>query len=239
MIDFHSHILPGMDDGSKSVEESLTLLREEKKQGVTDVVLTPHFYPENEKIESFTVRRKESAKRLSDTIRELNVSEFPRLYLGAEVAYYYGISRSSDLYDLCIGGTKCIMIEMPFAKWSESMIKEITLLDESCGVQTIIAHVERYRGIASKKLLNTLIDSGAMLQVNSEYFVDKHTRKKALKMFGREQIAVLGTDSHNMNKRPPTLGTTFGVISEKFGREVLECFNEIGEQLLHDAEVLV
>lgn len=62
MIDFHSHILPGVDDGSKNVEMSLEMLRASAAQGVTDICLTPHFYAERNTPEKFLEKRRRAAE---------------------------------------------------------------------------------------------------------------------------------------------------------------------------------
>ena len=89
MTDLHTHILPGMDDGAPDVETSLAMLREEARQGVDTVVLTPHFYRDRERPEHFLARRARAADRLNSAIQALPGEErraMPRLILGAEVA---------------------------------------------------------------------------------------------------------------------------------------------------------
>ena len=87
MIDFHCHILPKMDDGSDSINTSLAMLREEHTQGVNRVVLTPHFYCEEESIEAFLQRRKKAFSALQTAISDQpHTDDIPELCLGAEVA---------------------------------------------------------------------------------------------------------------------------------------------------------
>ena len=87
MIDFHCHILPKMDDGSDSINTSLAMLREEHTQGVNRVVLTPHFYCEEESIEAFLQRRKKAFSALQTAISDHpHADDIPELCLGAEVA---------------------------------------------------------------------------------------------------------------------------------------------------------
>ena len=74
-VDFHSHILPGMDDGAKTPEESLQMLRMERDQGVDTVVLTPHFYRDRERPEQFLARRRASAEALRDALMALPEEE--------------------------------------------------------------------------------------------------------------------------------------------------------------------
>lgn len=110
MIDFHSHILPGMDDGSQTVEESLTLLEMLRAQGVDTVAATPHFYARENSPEVFLRRRREAWERLNARLTPGG----PQVLLGAEVRYYRGISRLEELHRLCLSGTHVLLLEMPF-----------------------------------------------------------------------------------------------------------------------------
>ena len=87
IIDFHSHILPGIDDGSQSVEESIALLRKEAEQGVTQVIATPHFYPRYDAPEQFLKRRSEAEAALREEMSKH--SGLPQLFVGAEVFDIY------------------------------------------------------------------------------------------------------------------------------------------------------
>ena len=113
VTDFHSHILPGIDDGSRSVEESIRLLRLEAEQGIRHVVATPHFYARHDTPERFLKRRAESAALLREKMGMH--PELPDVTLGAEVYYYPGISHSDAISELTIGSQRCILIEMPLA----------------------------------------------------------------------------------------------------------------------------
>ena len=119
VIDFHSHILPGIDDGSKNVEESLQMLRMMAKQGITHVVATPHFYPQHDTPERFLRRRAEAEAALREAMAGEN--DLPELSIGAEVYYFRGISDSNAIKELTVDHKKCILIEMPSAPWTQTM----------------------------------------------------------------------------------------------------------------------
>ncbi len=93
MFDIHSHFLPKLDDGSKSVEESVTMLKESYRQGVTDIAATPHFYPSVHNPKQWFVARDHSVRRLIPYLTE----DMPDIWLGAEVHYYDGIYRSEEI----------------------------------------------------------------------------------------------------------------------------------------------
>ena len=125
MTDLHTHILHGMDDGSPDVETSLAMLREEARQGVDTVVLTPHFYRDRERPEHFLARRERAADRLNDAILSLPEEErraLPRLVLGAEVAWWPNLADCEELPELCIGRTKNLLVELPFTPWNDRML---------------------------------------------------------------------------------------------------------------------
>lgn len=104
-VDFHSHILPKMDDGSRSVEESHAMLQLLGSQGIREVVLTPHFYPQHTTPRRFLEKR----SRCEGILREYIAGEegLPKLRCGAEVYFYPQMSHSDDLRDLAIQGTDC------------------------------------------------------------------------------------------------------------------------------------
>ena len=93
MIDWHSHLLPGIDDGSRDVEESLALLRMEAEQGVDTVVATPHFFADDGSVDSFVEQRQKSY----ETLRSAMPEGSPDIVLGAEVRYYPGIVKLAEL----------------------------------------------------------------------------------------------------------------------------------------------
>ena len=101
MIDFHSHILPEMDDGSKDAKMSLVMLQMEREQGVTEVVFTPHFYAQQDTVAHFLKKREQSVSRLEAAAQQAGVELLP-YHLGAEV-YYFRNSGSADMIpELCI-----------------------------------------------------------------------------------------------------------------------------------------
>ena len=95
MTDFHTHILPCVDDGSQSMEQSLQRLSMQIQQGVGRVVLTPHFYPQYQELDEFLQQRDAAFEALQAAVKDL--PQCPNLYLGAEVHYYAGMSNSEEL----------------------------------------------------------------------------------------------------------------------------------------------
>ena len=211
MVDFHSHILPEIDDGAQSVEESLEMLRMLREQGVKTVCLTPHYLAMDESPDEFLKMRDESFNKLKAAMDESG-EEFPQLLLGAEVFYYPGICRTEDFEKLKLQGTDLLLLEMPSCKWSEYTLKELEEPYYNLGIRLVIAHIERYIDFQPKDILERLFNCGATTQVNASFFISKRTKRKALKMFKLSQIGFIGSDCHNVKYRPPRMDEALQII---------------------------
>lgn len=231
MIDWHSHILPNMDDGSKSVEESLGLLRLQLEQGAETVVATPHFYANDESPEKFLERRAAAFERLSAALPE----ERPEILLGAEVKYYEGISRMAELKALRIQSSEILLLEMPFSRWTEYMLRELVELSCMGGVRLTLAHIERYMRFQPRSTWERIYESGIMTQVNAGFFASATTRRRAIGLLKNGRIDFIGSDCHNLTSRPPRLDKAFKAIEKRFGGEFLSQMNDYGYSMLEKA----
>lgn len=227
VLDTHSHVLPAMDDGATDVNVSLAMLSEAWSQGVRKMAATPHFYADREAPDSFFERRERAVAELIRGGYHPDI-EHPLLYIGAEVAFFSGMSRTKQLPELCLGGSRNLLIEMPFERWSESVISEILELQPATGIRPIIAHIERYLGYQRGSVLGRLIEGGALIQSNAEFFTDRKTARKAQKLLSRGGIHLLGSDAHGMTERVPNLAEGMErILSAKYGeallREIADC----------------
>lgn len=230
MIDWHNHILPGMDDGSRNTAESIAMIKMQTADGVTTVIATPHFYANDESVEVFLERRKKAAAQLQDALDE----NAPEILLGAEVRYYQGISRMENLKALRIQNSKLLLLEMPMTCWTEYMIRELTELAGKSGIQIVLAHVERYLKLQKKSTWERLLESGILMQSNASFFLGFGSKKKAISLLKKGKINFIGSDSHNTTSRPPMLKKAFDVIQKKLGCEYVEQMNEFGYFLLEN-----
>ena len=233
MLDLHTHILPAMDDGSRDVEESLQLLAEEKRQGVTHLVFTPHFYPHREDPDRFLGRRARRMARLESAEGYESVRP-ARIYLGAEVAYFDGISRVEGIERLCIGDTNALLVEMPFCRWNDRMLMDLEILQKTCSIQPILAHIERFLQYQPAGLVEEVARSGVWIQSNASFFQRWQTRGKAMKMLDRGLIQFLGTDCHNMHSRKPNMEGAMQAISKKLGHDALHYLRQMERTLLEE-----
>lgn len=220
LTDFHSHILPCVDDGSQSIAESVALLELEAQQGIKRVVLTPHFYPVNESPADFLARRNAAFAQLLEAVGDRR--DLPHLTIGAEVAYYIGMSKSEELPLLTIEGTDCILIEMPPAPWPKSVWRELRDIREEWGLTPIIAHIDRYiRPLRTFGIPHRLVEAEVLVQANGNFFLRRETERMAMEMLKRGQIHLIGSDCHNLALRRPNVGLAAEKIERKLGREAL------------------
>lgn len=229
MIDFHTHILPNVDDGSKGVEESALMLARLIEQGVNKVIATPHFYANDESVDEFLLRRNAAFEKLSN-----NGCDVSKIILGAEVRYYDGISHLQDLKKLRIEGTRFLLLEMPFNKWTDYAINEVIDIANRGKISLVLAHIDRYLPIISKSVIAKLSANGVLFQANSSFFDSFFKASKAIKMLKENKIHFIGSDSHNMSDRSPNMNYAINVIKKKLGNdsliEYIEFSNNLFEQ---------
>lgn len=231
IVDFHSHILPGIDDGSASVEESLEMLRMESAQGIRQVVATPHFYAHNDTPEAFLSRRRKAVARLREGMA--NQTEMPEIILGAEVYFFHGISDCEALSELTIGENGYILIEMPPAPWTRRMYDELEEIQAKWDITPIIAHVDRYLGLLSAHgIPEQLAQMPLLVQANAGFFLRNSSRARALRMLERDQIQLLGSDCHNLTSRKPNLEEALQVIARHLPSDTTERIGFYQKQIL-------
>lgn len=212
VTDFHSHILPGIDDGSASLEESLAMLRLEAEQGIRRVVATPHFYPRHDDPEHFLEKRSRAEAALRAAMAE--EPDLPELLMGAEVHFFPGMSHSDILPRLTISGTNCILVEMPMPPWTESMYRELEQIWQHWGITPVIAHVDRYiRPLHTFGIPKHLAQLPVLVQANASFF----QQSMAMQMLKKGQIHLLGSDCHNLTSRRPNLGNAVEKIRHRLG----------------------
>lgn len=234
MIDIHCHVLPGIDDGSKSVEMSLSMLRDSFDQGIGYMCFTPHFYADMDDPGKFLRRRDEADAFLRSEMEDTD-EPFPEHVLGAEVHYYRGIGRSEDIETLCIGKSRFLLLEPPFRTWTGAFLEDVRALRDGLDLKVIIAHIERYFDQDKRLVKELLSEPGIYIQSNAEAFIDRKTRKKVLKLLEEGKIHFLGSDCHNMLTRPQNLTEGRAVIEEKLGPKALNRIDAYGQDLIDQA----
>lgn len=235
IFDFHSHILPGIDDGSASVEESLEMLRLEREQGISRVVATPHFYAHHDSPERFLARREKAEKALRSAMSA--ESGLPELTVGAEVYFFPGISDCDAITELTIGKKSFILIEMPESPWTPGMFRELENIQLRYGITPVIAHVDRYIApFRTHGIPEQLERLPVLVQANANFFLRSGTRRMALRMLRKGQIHLLGSDCHDLHIRRPNLGDAVAQIEQHLGTDILEEIRACQAQILPDPD---
>ena len=195
MLDIHSHILYGIDDGSRSKEESIELLRYLEKQGVEKIIVTPH-YIENTLYEATVAKKK---KLIKDLENETSI----KLYIGNEVYFSDKTLKLLKAKKLsCLNDSRYLLIELPMSskiKDLDEMVFDLTI----SGIIPIIAHPERYSYVQKDiKYLDKLKDSGALFQSNYGSLTGnygKKAEKTIKKLLKNGYVSFMGTDIHHID----------------------------------------
>ena len=229
MLDAHTHILPAVDDGSRSIQESVEMLKAEAAQGIDAVILSPHFYADRESPERFFRKRSEALDALDAAA---GAAALPAYYAGAEVAFFTGMSRTDEIDQFCIGDTRTLLVEMPFCRWNDTVLKELSFLQEYRGIQPLIAHVERYMSFQPASMVRELCESGVWIQANASFFLRWQTSLKAMRMLKKRFIHFIGSDCHGVSHRPPNMGQALAAIEKRLGADALRFLEYMEGELL-------
>lgn len=235
MIDIHSHILYGVDDGAKDIQESIAMLKDAKEQGVDTIIATPHYrhgmfaYP-NELIEKNFARLKHEAEKLS-----------VELYLGTEqhvnsmTMEYIESGRCHTLAD----SAYVLMeykyeVEFPYIKES---VQEVL----RHGYIPIVAHIERYRCMEKLEYVEFLREIGAMIQVNADAIIGKdgfRAKGYTKKLLKNRLVDFVGSDSHGIKQRNSHMGKCQEYLYKKYdSRYVDKILEKNAREILQSIEM--
>ena len=240
MVDFHTHILPGIDDGSQDESMTREMLFEESRQGVVSVVATPHFYADQMSVDGF-LKNRSAALDKTERIRLEAEKPVPEIIAGAEVYYFYGIGRAAEVSRLCINGTQVLLLEMPFEQWTDDVYKDVENLISRQKLTIVLAHIERYVRFQKKMdVWERIMELPLHMQINAGSFVNKGRflrpdRKWKFCMDFLQKhpdILHMGTDCHNMISRTPNLLKGREAVAARLGEKALERIDVSTAQLL-------
>ncbi|HEN7484545.1 TPA: tyrosine protein phosphatase [Streptococcus agalactiae] len=224
MIDIHSHIVFDVDDGPKTLEESLSLIEESYRQGVRIIVSTSHRRkgmfetPEDIIFKNFSIVKHEAEKRF----------EHLQILYGGELYYTSDMLEKLKLKQIpTLNNTKFALIEFSMqTSWKDihTALSNVLML----GITPVVAHIERYNALENQKeRVKEIINMGCYTQINSSHilkqklFNDKHKRfKKRARYFLEENLVhFVASDMHNLDVRPPFLAEAYKIICRDFGKE--------------------
>lgn len=216
MVDIHSHILYGVDDGAKTISESEALFRVAASQGIHAMIVTPHYrvgmFPyEKEKIEAHFEKCKAVAQ-------SYDIS----LFLGCE--YHADTQMAENLQSNrvhTLADGEYVLTEFKTAtgySFMRTTVQEVFL----AGYVPIIAHAERYLELHGTDKLGALREMGARIQVNADSILgyDGWELKRVTKKYLKQGLVdLVASDAHNMTKRPIRLGECYAYVAKKYGED--------------------
>lgn len=221
MIDVHSHIIPAIDDGSYSIEETLKMLEEAEKTGFTDIIATSHYIENYYEID--VEQRQRSVDEINNKLEENGINI--KVHCGSEIYV------SQNMIDLIknkkassLANTKYVLFELPMNNnimYLDDIIFEI----QSAGFIPVIAHPERYSYVQDNpKMLVELINKGVLFQGNFGSIIGKYgnTAKKTLKkLLQYNMIHFLGSDAHRSNSIYTNIDTAITELQKVISEEKL------------------
>lgn len=231
MVDFHTHILPNIDDGSKSVEETFNLIKEAKEAGFSSIVSTAHYIEEHYTVNK--AERKTWVDAINNTLKEKKIDI--NIYLGNEIYISDNMVQLLENEQACtINDTSYVLFELPFnAKPANLYDVVYDLLQYK--LIPILAHPERYSFVQKEpELIYDLIQKGVLMQCNYGSFIGQYGEKAQLlikKFLKSDMVHFLGTDVHRQSTVYPKIPQIIEELKKFVGEDKLEKITTIHPQL--------
>lgn len=224
MIDIHSHIIFGVDDGPKSIEESLELIGIARKQGVRIIVATSHrrkgmFETPEKVIMANFIKLKEAVNEIYPELK---------LCFGGELYYSKSLMEKLEQRKVpSLNASRYILLEFSMnTPWKDiqKAVNEVNLL----GLTPVLAHIERYDALAfNADRVNELIDKGCMTQVNSSHVLKqgligdrtKEFKKRVQFFLEQDLVHCVASDMHNTTTRPPFMKEAYQLVKNEYGED--------------------
>lgn len=222
MIDIHSHIIFGVDDGPKTEEESLRLLQESYRQGVRGIIATSHrrkgmFETPEHIIEAHFLKTQALAKQVSEDFH---------IFYGAEIYFTEDVLAKLENRELpLLAQTNSVLVEFgsktPFKQIQKALGELIRL-----GITPVVAHIERYDALEDEvEKVTGLIDMGCFMQINSssvlkpKLFKDSHKlyKQRAQVFLEEDLVHFIASDMHNLENRKPYMEEAYQLIEKQYG----------------------
>lgn len=237
MIDIHCHILPGLDDGPKDLQESIVMAKEAVAEGITSIIATPHF---NSKYENTKEVILEKVIQLNEALGRENIpltilpGQEPRIY--GEILEDYEIDKVLTLNN----SGKYLFIELPsnhVPRYTERLLYDIQMND----ITPIIVHPERNQEIIENpNVLYNLVEKGTLTQVTASSVTGDLGKK--IKKFSHQLIEsnlthFVASDAHNVTSRNFKLASAYAEIEKQYGIQMVYLLRENAELLVEGKTV--
>lgn len=220
MIDIHTHILPSLDDGPNTIEESIELCKIAANDGIKTIVATPHSKDGAYEAKSDETLRK--VKELNIKLKEIQLDL--EILPGAEVHINERLVENIESGEVLTinNGRKFILLELPFFFVPPITDKLISNL-RSIGIVSIISHAERITKFQkTPKILSQLVKSGTLIQITAQSLTGdfgSRERKCAEWLLKHEMVHFIASDVHSLTGRPPILSRALKKAAKIIGEE--------------------
>ncbi len=221
MIDIHTHILHGVDDGSDTLEESVAILKSAKEQGVTEIICTPHYLSKEE------FDKKQIEENFNVLVKKVEKEKIGiKLHLGTEIAVYGRVDKTFDEADLVnLARSKYVLIEFPMAVNVDYVLDTIYEL-KIRGITPIIAHPERCECFKRDyDLILDAIKEGALIQCNIDSLLGSNgmNAKRIIRaLLKSKKVNFMATDTHSIkNNRYERLKKAMRKVEKISGTEYM------------------
>jgi len=203
MIDLHTHILPGWDDGAASREEALRMIEIARCDGITDIVLTPHIFHKTQAASDPLYLHLRFRSFLEET-----QPEGINFFFGAEIRFRHDMIEQIKELDLTLNGSSYVLLEFP-SEEVPFVASDFVYRMMINGIIPIISHPERNSVFASSpKVLYSLVRQGALGQINAQSLTGRlgKSARIAAECFLRHRLVhIIASDAHDTDMRPPKL----------------------------------
>ncbi len=229
--DFHTHILPAMDDGAKDPETALGMLNALQEQGVETVLLTPHYYADHETPAAFLERRRAAFANLQ------SAGEMPlKTVLGAEVHVMRELEQVEGIEQLRLENSEYMLLEMPYLPLANWMIEVVENMYYQHGCKPMLAHLSRYAAYYNDQDFDALVSlQDVVVQVNNDDLKHRYIRKLVKNWLKRGVPVVFGSDCHSLGHRRPNFDQVVSYIS-KLRRGT--CLADVANRIAEDMELI-
>lgn len=219
IVDMHCHILPGVDDGSQSMETTLKMIKIASEEGVTHMIATPHFKKDRHNASPGTIQKLVAdVQKLSDD-NNLGLTILP----GNEIMFFSDMEEAFDEGRLTtMNHSDYLLIEF-YPDDDYSRIKRAVEMTQGLGLHPVIAHAERFAELRKDiNKIEELKNQGALIQVNASSIVGEQglgTKLYIKKLLKNELIDFVGTDAHHYDKRAPHMEKCANYLESKVSTE--------------------
>nr|WP_263324264.1 CpsB/CapC family capsule biosynthesis tyrosine phosphatase [Neobacillus sp. Marseille-Q6967] len=237
MIDIHCHILPGIDDGAKNLDESITLAKEAAREGIHTIIATPHLNNQYDNRKQIILDKVEELnKALQDQAIDI------KIMAGHEPRIYGELLEDFDKNEIqTLNGTQYLFVEFPSShvpRYTEQLLFDIQVK----GLTPIIVHPERNTELIERpEVLYNLVEKGALTQVTASSLCGYFGKK--IKNFSEQLIEFnlthfIASDAHNVVNRSFKMEEAFNLVASKFGNDYVYLFKENAEFLVEGQNVI-